>query len=138
MTEQHYGRLIDHVHLRVSDLDRSFSFYQMVLRALDPMILVERGDSWVQADELYLSADGAVHPVHIAFRAEDEEAVRRFYEAGLAAGGIDNGPPGDRTYQPGYYAAYLLDPDGNNVEAVFHGMEHGMGGPGQLTSVVKP
>jgi catechol 2,3-dioxygenase-like lactoylglutathione lyase family enzyme len=137
MTEQHYGRLIDHVHLRVADLDASARFYQTVLRALDPEILVERGDAWVQADELFLSADGEARPIHLAFRAEDEEAVRRFWEAGLAAGGVDNGPPGERSYHPGYYAAYLLDPDGNNVEAVFHGLLLADGSSG-LTSVVKP
>jgi catechol 2,3-dioxygenase-like lactoylglutathione lyase family enzyme len=59
--------------------------------------------------------------VHIAFQANDREAVERFHEAGLAAGGRDNGAPGERPYHPGYYSAYLLDPDGNNVEAVYHG-----------------
>jgi catechol 2,3-dioxygenase-like lactoylglutathione lyase family enzyme len=137
MTEQYYRPLIDHIQLRVADLDASARFYETVLRALDPVNLVERGDGWVQAGELFLSADGAPHPVHLAFRAEDEEAVRRFWEAGLAAGGVDNGPPGSRTYHPGYYAAYLLDPDGNNVEAVFHGPAL-PGGPAGLTSVVKP
>ncbi len=137
MTEQSYGRLIDHVHLRVKDLEASARFYETVLRALDPTILVERGDAWVQADELFLSADGTPHPIHLAFQAEDEEAVRRFWEAGLAAGGVDNGPPGVRTYHPGYYAAYLLDPDDNNVEAVFHGPRLS-GESAGLTSVVQP
>ena len=59
--------------------------------------------------------------MHLAFQAEDEAAVRRFHDAGLAAGGTDNGRPGERSYHPGYYAAYVLDPDGYNVEAVFHG-----------------
>ena len=59
--------------------------------------------------------------VHLAFQAEDEQTVRRFYEAALAAGGADNGAPGERAYHPGYYAAFVLDPDGNNVEAVYHG-----------------
>jgi catechol 2,3-dioxygenase-like lactoylglutathione lyase family enzyme len=59
--------------------------------------------------------------VHLAFQAEDSAAVERFYQAGLAAGGRDHGDPGERHYHPGYYAAYLLDPDGNNIEAVFHG-----------------
>ena len=59
--------------------------------------------------------------MHIAFQTDGPEAVARFYEAALAAGGRDNGPPGERPYHPGYYAAYVLDPDGNNVEAVFHG-----------------
>lgn len=121
MSEYHVGRLIDHVHLRVTDLERSARFYEALLRALDPAISVERGDGWAAADELFLSDDGPATPIHIAFQAEDEEAVRRFYEAGLAAGGTDNGAPGERPYHPGYYAAYVLDQDGYNVEAVFHG-----------------
>ena len=59
---------------------------------------------------------------HIGLVVREFEASRRFYEAGIAAGGTDNGPPGERTrYHPGYYAAFLLDPDGNNIEAVYHG-----------------
>ena len=121
MTEYHVGRLIDHVHLRVSDLERSARFYEAVLRALDPAIKVQRGEGWVAADELFLSDDGSPTPMHLAFQAADQDAVRRFYEAGLVAGGRDNGPPGERPYHPGYYAAYVLDPDGYNVEAVYHG-----------------
>lgn len=59
--------------------------------------------------------------MHLAFQAEEQDAVARFYEAGLAAGGRDNGAPGERSYHPGYFAAFLLDPDGHNIEAVFHG-----------------
>ncbi|MGX7925469.1 VOC family protein [Tsuneonella sp. HG094] len=59
--------------------------------------------------------------VHLAFQAKDRDTVQRFHAAGLAAGGRDNGPPGLRAYHPGYYAAFLLDPDGNNIEAVYHG-----------------
>jgi catechol 2,3-dioxygenase-like lactoylglutathione lyase family enzyme len=59
--------------------------------------------------------------VHLAFQAKDQAMVRRFYEAGLAAGGRDNGAPGERNYHPGYFGAFLFDPDGNNVEAVYHG-----------------
>ena len=55
------------------------------------------------------------------FRLAIQNAVRRFHEAGLAAGGRDNGAPGERKYHPGYFGAFLLDPDGNNVEAVYHG-----------------
>lgn len=134
---EHLGRLLDHVHIRVADLDRSRRLYEAVLRALDPRILVEAGDGWLQADELFLSADGEPHPVHIAFQAQDEEAVRRFYDAGLAAGGSDNGAPGEGSYHTGYYAAYVLDPDGDNVEAVFHRPRAG-GGSGDLESVVRP
>lgn len=59
--------------------------------------------------------------VHLAFQAHDRKLVHAFYDAALAAGGRDNGPPGERAYHPGYYAAFALDPDGNNIEAVFHG-----------------
>src|SRR6185312_13146268 len=58
---------------------------------------------------------------HLHLRARDRATVERWYTAGLAAGGRDNGAPGERPYHPGYYAAFLLDPDGNNVEAVYHG-----------------
>ncbi|RVC08479.1 VOC family protein, partial [Mesorhizobium sp. M7A.F.Ca.CA.002.15.2.1] len=58
---------------------------------------------------------------HLAFQARDHAMVDGFYKAGLAAGGTDNGAPGERPYHPGYYAAFLLDPDGNNIEAVHHG-----------------
>lgn len=58
---------------------------------------------------------------HLAFQARDRKMVEAFYRAGLEAGGRDNGKPGERPYHPGYYAAFLLDPDGNNIEAVFHG-----------------
>jgi predicted lactoylglutathione lyase len=59
--------------------------------------------------------------LHVALQARDRDAVHRFYEAALAAGGRDNGKPGERDYHPGYYAASVLDPDGNNIEAVHHG-----------------
>jgi predicted lactoylglutathione lyase len=59
--------------------------------------------------------------VHLAFQAVNREMVDRFHEQGLAAGGRDNGKPGERPYHPGYYGAFLLDPDGNNIEAVYHG-----------------
>jgi len=74
------------------------------------------------ADELWVTDQGPpTGRMHFAFVANDQETVRRFYEAGLAAGGRDNGAPGPRDYHPGYFAAFLLDPDGNNVEAVYHG-----------------
>jgi catechol 2,3-dioxygenase-like lactoylglutathione lyase family enzyme len=121
MPEAHAGRLLDHVHIRVSGLDESKRFYKTVLEALGRDLISEREDSFA-ADELYVSADGPpTAGLHIAFQADDEETVRRFHEAALAAGGRDNGAPGEREYHPGYYAAYALDPDGNNVEAVYHG-----------------
>ena len=120
MGEAHAGRLFDHVHLRVADLTASRRFYEAALSVLG--IEVGGGDEAFHADELYVSADGEpTRGLHIAFQAEDREAVQRFYEAALAAGGRDNGAPGERSYHPGYYAAYVLDPDGTNVEAVHHG-----------------
>jgi catechol 2,3-dioxygenase-like lactoylglutathione lyase family enzyme len=120
MGEAHAGRLFDHVHLRVADLEASRRFYEAVLGVIGVPLQPRNGA--FAADELYVSADGApTQAVHIAFQAPDEETVQRFHEAALAAGGRDNGGPGERSYHPGYYAAYALDPDGNNVEAVYHG-----------------
>ena len=113
------GRLIDHVHLRTLDLDRSRAFYTAVLETLG--IPVTAGDGHFFADELWVDRGETPSRVHLAFQAQDRAAVDRWYAAGLAAGGRDNGPPGERRYHPGYYAAFLFDPDGNNVEAVFHG-----------------
>jgi len=62
-----------------------------------------------------------VSRVHLAFQADGPKAVQAFHAAALGAGGRDNGEPGERSYHPGYYAAFAFDPDGNNVEAVFHG-----------------
>jgi catechol 2,3-dioxygenase-like lactoylglutathione lyase family enzyme len=117
----HQGRLLDHVHLRVSDLETSKRFYAAALGAVGLEIGIE-GPGFFAADELFVSADGEpTSGVHIAFQAPDQETVHRFHEAVLAAGGRDNGAPEERTYHPGYYAAYALDPDGNNIEAVYHG-----------------
>jgi catechol 2,3-dioxygenase-like lactoylglutathione lyase family enzyme len=120
VADSYGGRLLDHVHLRVSDLAASRRFYTAILDVLG--IPVRGGDGSFAADELYVSDDGPpTMGMHIAFQAADEAMVRRFHEAGLAAGGRDNGAPGERPYHPGYYSAYLLDPDGTNVEAVHHG-----------------
>ena len=116
------GRLLDHVHLRVADLDASRRFYAAVLEALG-RALQSQDDAHFSSDELWVDAAGEdpVSHVHLAFQAADKGAVARFHAAGLAAGGRDHGGPGERSYHPGYYAAFLLDPDGNNVEAVWHG-----------------
>jgi catechol 2,3-dioxygenase-like lactoylglutathione lyase family enzyme len=117
----HRGRLLDHVHLRVADLEASKRFYRAVLAAVGRELTLE-GDWFFAADELFVTADGPpTSGLHLAFQAADRETVHRFHEAALAAGGRDNGGPGERGYHPGYYAAYALDPDGNNVEAVHHG-----------------
>jgi catechol 2,3-dioxygenase-like lactoylglutathione lyase family enzyme len=114
------GRLIDHVHIRVADLEASRRFYAAALAELGIEVGGERPDHFF-ADELYASADGPpTSGLHIAFQAADRDAVARFHAAAIAAGGTDNGAPGLRDYAPGYYAAFVLDPDGNNVEAVVH------------------
>ncbi len=125
--ELHRGRLFDHVHLVVKDLEASKRFYRAVLGALDVPTGGEAPDHF-WADELYIStatsqaAQGALTGrVHLAFQAASRSAVDAFHEAGVAAGAKDNGAPGERPYHPGYYAAFLLDPDGNNIEAVYHG-----------------
>lgn len=123
----HRGRLIDHLQLVVNDLAASRRFYEAVFEALD-VPLGGEGDSWFWADELFVSSvdseAAAGRPTgrcHLAFQARDRAMVEAFHAAGLAAGGADNGAPGERPYHPGYYAAFLTDPDGNNIEAVFHG-----------------
>jgi catechol 2,3-dioxygenase-like lactoylglutathione lyase family enzyme len=85
-------------------------------------------DTYFWADELFVSSadsEAALGKLtgrhHLAFQAKDTATVDAFHKAGLAAGGKDNGAPGERPYHPGYYAAFLLDPDGNNIEAVYHG-----------------
>ena len=125
--ELHRGRLIDHLQLVVRDLARSKRFYSAVLEALG-VPLGGEGPGFFWADELFVSDVQSPAAVgvetgraHIAFQASDRETVERFHRAGLTAGGKDNGAPGERNYHPGYFAAFLLDPDGNNVEAVYHG-----------------
>jgi catechol 2,3-dioxygenase-like lactoylglutathione lyase family enzyme len=125
--ELHRGRLIDHIQLVVADIEASRTFYRAVFEALSIPMGGESTD-YFWADELFVSTadSAAAHGrltgrTHLAFQAKDRAAVARFHEAGLSAGGTDNGPPGERPYHPGYYAAFLLDPDGNNIEAVFHG-----------------
>ncbi len=120
--EFHRGRLIDHVHLRVSDLDASKRFYRAVLRAIGKDQGIREGEQYFSADELWIDrAEGQPSRVHLAFQASGPEAVAAFHAAALAHGGRDNGAPGERHYHPGYHAAFALDPDGNNVEAVYHG-----------------
>ena len=126
--ELYRGRLIDHVQLVVRDLEVSRRFYQAVLDVLSiPVEGTEAGFFW--ADEFVVStadseaAEGKLTGRnHVAFQAKDRATVDAFYKAGLANGGADNGAPGMRpNYHPGYYAAFVIDPDGNNIEAVYHG-----------------
>ena len=122
MTIQHQGRLLDHVHLRVADLSASRRFYRAALEAIGRLDAFGENGEAFWADELYVDrADTTVSRVHFALQARSEEQVRAFHAATLAAGGRDHGAPGLRRYGPSYYAAFVLDPDGNNVEAVWHG-----------------
>jgi catechol 2,3-dioxygenase-like lactoylglutathione lyase family enzyme len=125
--ELHRGRLIDHIQLVVTDLARSERFYRAIFEALS-IPFGGKGPDYFYIDELFVSsresaasAGELTGRTHLAFQAADRAAVERFHAAGLAAGGSDHGQPGERPYHPGYYAAFLLDPDGNNIEAVFHG-----------------
>jgi catechol 2,3-dioxygenase-like lactoylglutathione lyase family enzyme len=125
--ELYRGRLIDHLQLVVRDLSVSKRFYEAILATLD-IPIGGTGEDYFWADELFVStqesraAQGQLTGrVHLAFQAPSRAVVEQFYRAGVAAGGIANGDPGERPYHPGYYAAFLIDPDGNNVEAVFHG-----------------
>ncbi|MCY6382090.1 VOC family protein [Hoeflea prorocentri] len=123
----HRGRLIDHIQLVVSDLKASQDFYEAVMAVLD-IPVVHTGDDFFWADELVVSSAESPAALgvltgrhHLAFQAKDRATVDAFYRAALTHGGRDNGAPGERAYHPGYYAAFVLDPDGNNIEAVYHG-----------------
>lgn len=117
--ELHRGRLIDHLHLRARDLEASKRFYRAVLAVIG--VPVQESPDHLAADELWIDVGETPTRVHLAFQTPDRAMVDRFYEAALAAGGRDNGAPGERDYHPGYYACFVLDPDGNNIEAVNHG-----------------
>jgi flavin-dependent dehydrogenase len=114
--------------LVVRDLDKSRTFYEGVFKVLD-IPVVQTPDGFFWADEFVVSAadseaaQGALTGRHhVAFQAKDRATVDAFYRAALEHGGKDNGAPGERAhYHPGYYAAFVLDPDGNNIEAVYHG-----------------
>ena len=124
--------MLDHVGIEVGDFDASRTFYEMALAPLGLSVVMEPtetmagfggtdGKPW-----FWIHARGrpAVHGVHFAFKAINRDAVDTFHAAALVAGGTDNGAPGPRPiYHPGYYGAFVLDPDGNNVEAVCHTVE---------------
>ena len=124
--------MIDHLALLVSDLQKSGHFYDRALEPLGYKKLTEAPQElggrmvlgWGDAldTDLWIGEEQRTTPrVHIAFRAENHEQVVAFHEAALAAGGKDNGKPGLRPkYHESYYAAYVLDPDGHNIEAVCH------------------
>jgi catechol 2,3-dioxygenase-like lactoylglutathione lyase family enzyme len=130
MAEQ-YRRVLDHTTLRVADMGRARAFYAAALAPLGFGVVADYGGEAGIAfgppgqDDFAIAPAGAgtpSGPVHLAFYARDRSAVNDFHAFGLSAGGRDNGGPGLRPhYHDKYYAAYLLDPDGNNIEAVHHG-----------------
>jgi len=124
--------MIDHTGLNVSDYRKSKAFYLAALAPLGYQVVMELPSSIVPDGGMGLGvppkpdfwlAGGKpnVPPLHVAFRAENRAQVDAFYKAALAAGGRDNGPPGPRPhYHANYYGAFVLDPDGHNIEAVCH------------------
>jgi catechol 2,3-dioxygenase-like lactoylglutathione lyase family enzyme len=116
---------VDHLNLPVGDLARSRAFYERALAPLGFGAIEEEGGVAFGApgseDFCLVAGDPGAAGVHIAFAADSRAEVDAFHAAALAAGATDNGPPGIRErYSPGYYGAFVLDPDGYNVEAVFH------------------
>ena len=119
--------MLDHIGIGVADYQRSKAFYERALAPLGYTLLMEFSEAAAGFGEagrpfFFIEAHGepARGRLHIAFRAESRELVDVFHAAALAAGGTDNGAPGIRWYHADYYGAYVLDPDGNNVEAVCH------------------
>ena len=125
--ELHRGRLIDHVGLLVKDLAASRRFYEAIMKVIG-IPAGPAGDDHFSFDELWVSTeksetaqDDLMGRIHLAFATRDRATVDNFHRVALEAGGKDNGKPGERRYHPGYYAAFVFDPDGNNIEVVFHG-----------------
>lgn len=116
--------MIAHTSLAISNYSKSRAFYSSILTPLGYRNNMEYGDSAGFNDgkntDFWISKASPVVPMHVAFEARSSEQVKAFHKAGLAAGGEDNGGPGYRDYSPGYYAAFILDPDGNNIEAVWY------------------
>jgi catechol 2,3-dioxygenase-like lactoylglutathione lyase family enzyme len=118
--------MIDHIGVRVSDYARSKKFYERALKPLGYAVIMEFEDSVAglganRTPDLWIAQQAPLGPVHVAIQTADRAAVDAFHAAAIAAGGRDNGAPGLRPdYHPNYYGAFVLDPDGNNVEAVCH------------------
>lgn len=128
--------IVDHLGLNVTDYARSLAFYRAALAPLGIELLREFGpvggfgrggkpELWISGRTGSYQTDAQAAsptPIHVALAARSRAEVDAFYAAAIAAGGRDFGPPGVRElYHPNYYGAFVLDPDGHNVEAVFHG-----------------
>jgi catechol 2,3-dioxygenase-like lactoylglutathione lyase family enzyme len=112
-------RIFDHVEVRASDYPASVRFYETVLRALGVPRVAETGEWTGFANLNVVDRRPATTDLHLCFIAHSRDEVDRFHAAGVDAGFRSNGAPGYRDYGPGYYAAFLLDPDGNNIEALY-------------------
>jgi catechol 2,3-dioxygenase-like lactoylglutathione lyase family enzyme len=116
--------MIAHTTLPVSDYHRSKTFYIKALEPLGYQNNMEYGEAAGFNDgkntDFWITKENANAPTHVAFEASSRKQVEAFHKAALAAGGRDNGRPGYRDYWPGYYAAFVRDPDGNNIEAVWY------------------
>ncbi len=115
--------MIDHFNLPVADLECSSQFYSAVLKSLDMKLLMHDKDAVGFGKEFWefgiVLEPNNTTKIHLAFVASRREQVRRFHSNALKAGGLDNGSPGLRPeYSPSYYSAYIIDPDGHNIEAV--------------------
>ncbi len=118
--------ILDHVGFYVSDFDASKAFYLQALQPLGIGVIAE-GEGWAMIGKdgkgqfWFGSFGSSPGPIHLAFAAENRDQVRQFYDAAIAAGGQDNGAPGIREqYHPNYYGAFVIGPDGHNIEAVCH------------------
>ena len=123
---KHYlGRVIYHIHLRVSDIEASRRFYRAACHALRLGHTFVDGGEYFSFDEVYVdAATDYVSRIHFAFQARTHDDVRRFYSDTIEAGGRPNGEPDFRPYHDQYFAAFVLDPDGNNIEAVCDAPTH--------------
>jgi catechol 2,3-dioxygenase-like lactoylglutathione lyase family enzyme len=117
-------QMIAHTSLAVSRYPKAKAFYLGALAPLGYTNNMEYGESAGFNDgkntDFWITREKVVVPMHVAFQASSRHQVEAFYKAALAAGGKDNGAPGYRDYSPGYYAAFVLDPDDNNIEAVWY------------------
>ena len=116
--------MIAHTTLQVSDYAKSKAFYTTVLATLGYRQNMEYGKSAGFNDgentDFWISEEKSLVPTHLAFQAADRKQVEAFHKAAVKAGAKDNGHPGYRDYSPGYFAAFVIDPDGNNIEAVWY------------------
>jgi catechol 2,3-dioxygenase-like lactoylglutathione lyase family enzyme len=134
MTQGRTSRMLDHVGFSVSDYERAKAFYARALAPLGYTLIMEVGADRTEAGapaagfgaggkpDFWIGGEGGINrPLHVAMTAKDRATVDAFHRAALAAGGRDNGAPGLRPhYHPNYYGAFVLDPDGHNIEAVCH------------------